>query len=107
MRAFPRLLRYLRPYGGRLTVAVLCMALYAAFSGLTIGLFSPFLQILFAPATANVTAVHGAASPAAGAGLPGAAAQSLLAQARWGSLDRWPHFLRAPLEETRKLDPTL
>jgi len=99
MRAFPRLLRYLKPYSGRLSVAIACMALYAAASGLTIGLFSPFLQILFAPPAANVTAFNPHAAPAVGGeGLQGEAARSLLAQAKWGSLERWPHFLRAPLE---------
>ncbi len=103
MRAFPRLLGYLRPYAPRLSVAILCMALYAAASGLTIGLFSPFLQILFAPAATNVSAVAPgapAAGPAAvpGAGVSGEAARSLVAQAKFGSLDRWPRFLRAPLE---------
>jgi hypothetical protein len=55
----PRLLSWLRPYGPRLAVAIACMVLYAAASGLTIGLFSPFAQILFAP-------VHGVVETAGG-----------------------------------------
>jgi hypothetical protein len=44
-----RLLAPLAPYRGRLAVAVACMALFAAASGLAHGLISPFLQLLFAP----------------------------------------------------------
>ena len=43
------LIAHLRPYTPTLLAATACMALFAAASGLTIGLFSPFLQILFAP----------------------------------------------------------
>lgn len=92
-----RLLAQLAPYRARLGVAVACMALFAASSGLALGLFSPFLQILFAPPGTAILgpATPGAAAPtspdgtAVGGGLPGGA---------WGNLDRWPAFLREPLE---------
>ncbi|MEP7028813.1 MAG: hypothetical protein ABI960_09490, partial [Candidatus Eisenbacteria bacterium] len=60
----PRLLGYLRPYSSRLAGAIICMALYAAASGLTLGLLSPFIQLLSAPAKTNV----GALAPAAAGG---------------------------------------
>jgi ATP-binding cassette, subfamily B, bacterial MsbA len=93
----PRLLSYLAPYGPRLALAVLAMVLYAAASGLTLGLFSPLLQILFAPRAAVVaTAPATLATPPAG---PGAdAGGALLASAKWGSLERWPKALKGPLE---------
>lgn len=47
MNAYLRLLATLRPYFGRLAVALFCMALYAATSGLSLGMISPFMQVLF------------------------------------------------------------
>ena len=88
----PRLLSYLGPYRARLVVAIACMALYAAASGLTLGLFSPFIQILFAPADAVVSASAPRALPSAGN------TGGLVANTKWGSLDRWPPVLRRPLE---------
>ena len=100
-RTLPRLLSYLRPYTGRLASAITCMALYAAASGVTIGLFSPFVQILFAPSsTAILTASHTPAVSAtpSGAKAPDDAARAMLPSAKWGSLERWPAVLRKPLE---------
>jgi len=100
----PRLLSYLKPYAPRLALAVLAMALYAAASALTLGLFSPFVQIMSAPRDAVVTtAPPGAAQPspalgAAPSGLAGDAQRALMSNAKWGSLDRWPTVLRRPLE---------
>jgi len=105
MRTFPRLLAYLKPYTPRLAVAIACMVMYAAAAGLTLGLFAPFMQILFAPQTATIAspAPGGiATSPApvsvAAPGPAGEAARAVLAQAKWGSLDRWHAVLRRPLE---------
>jgi subfamily B ATP-binding cassette protein MsbA len=106
----PRLLSYLKPYAPRLALAVLTMALYAAASGLTLGLFSPLLQILFATRDGIVaTATPGAApapvpaGPGTLAGPPsgpaGDAERALLSNAKWGSLERWPRVLRDPLEK--------
>ena len=106
----PRLLSYLKPYAPRLALAVLTMALYAAASGLTLGLFSPLLQILFATRDGIVaTATPGAApapvpaGPGTLAGPPsgpaGDAERALLSNAKWGSLERWPRVLRGPLEK--------
>ncbi|MEO6463628.1 MAG: ABC transporter transmembrane domain-containing protein, partial [Candidatus Eisenbacteria bacterium] len=89
-----RLLSFLAPYRGRLTLALLCMALFAASSGLALGLFSPFLQILFAPPDTAILAPGRGVPAAAGAAASGALAGS----AGFGNLDRWPAFLRAPLE---------
>ncbi len=102
MSTTQRLLSYLRPYAPRLGAALLCMALFAASSGLALGLFSPFLQILFAPADTQVTAGAPASlpggtgrgnAPAIDGGIPGA-----VGGGGWGNLDRWPAFLRGPLE---------
>ncbi len=90
-----RLLSHLAPYRGRLALALLCMALFAATSGLALGLFSPFLQILFAPPDTAIL-VPGGGAVAAG---PGTAASGALAgSAGMGNLERWPAFLRTPLE---------
>ncbi len=43
-----RLLRYLRPYRGRMVAALLCMALYAATSVFSVSAVSPAMQVLFA-----------------------------------------------------------
>jgi len=87
----PRLLSWLKPYGPRLAVAIACMVLYAAASGLTIGLFSPFAQILFAP-------VHGVVDTTVTVpALPGPAG-ALAKSGGWGNLNGWPHALRGPLE---------
>src|SRR5213592_3189522 len=44
-----RLLRYLRPYRGRLILTALLMAGFAFSSGITIGMISPFVKVLFTP----------------------------------------------------------
>jgi len=56
-----RLLRYLRPYRGRLIVTALLMVGFALSSGITIGMISPFVKVLFTPRAAGV------ASPVSGA----------------------------------------
>jgi ATP-binding cassette, subfamily B, bacterial MsbA len=59
-----RLAGYLRPYTRRVLVAVACMLGYAAASGLSLGLISPFTQVLFGgaaktlPGAAQIPAVH-------------------------------------------------
>jgi subfamily B ATP-binding cassette protein MsbA len=70
VKAYFRLLGYLRPYLGRLLAAVFCMVLYAAMSGLSLGMISPFMQVLFAPERAAVTQ---SAAPEVDAPAPGAA----------------------------------
>jgi subfamily B ATP-binding cassette protein MsbA len=47
VNVYLRLLSYLRPYLGRLVGAVFCMVVYAAMSGLSLGMISPFMQVLF------------------------------------------------------------
>jgi len=66
-----RLLRYLRPYRGRLIITALLMAGFAFSSGVTIGMISPFVKILFTPRSApSATVDPGAknAAPVAGNG---------------------------------------
>jgi subfamily B ATP-binding cassette protein MsbA len=69
-----RLLQYLRPYRGRLVLTALLMVGFALTSGITIGMMSPFVKILFTPRRA---AVVEAPTPAPAAMLaPGLAAPS-------------------------------
>jgi subfamily B ATP-binding cassette protein MsbA len=51
-----RLLRYLRPYRGRLILTAFLMVGFALSSGITIGMISPFVKILFTPRPAQVVA---------------------------------------------------
>jgi len=44
-----RLLRYMRPYRGRLILTALLMVGFALSSGITIGMISPFVKVLFTP----------------------------------------------------------
>lgn len=86
MKAYVRLLGYLRPYLGRLSAAILCMVLYAAMSGVSLGMISPFMQVLFAErASAAAPAVApqaDAAAPLDPAGAVAAAARPRLDVAR-------------------------
>jgi subfamily B ATP-binding cassette protein MsbA len=87
-----RLVGFLAPYKAKLTGAILCMAVFAGAAGLSIGLFSPFLQILFADPASTMVGSAAPATPPAGVGaLPPMSGT-------WGSLARWPAFLREPLE---------
>jgi ATP-binding cassette, subfamily B, bacterial MsbA len=53
-----RLLRYLRPYRGRLLLTALLMVGFALSSGVTIGMISPFMKVLFTPRPAVSGAEH-------------------------------------------------
>ncbi len=96
MSTSTRLFGFLRPYAPKIALALVCMAGFAAAAGLTLGLFSPFVQILFAPRDASVVAPAqpGAAPPA----VPAGPVAALPDAGRWGNLDRWPAVLRGPLE---------
>lgn len=54
MRAYRRLLGYLRPYLRQMALLVICTAVLAVFSGFTLGMIAPFVKLLFydAPAVA-------------------------------------------------------
>ncbi len=47
MRLFLRLLRYVRPYWRRLLAALVCMALFAVLSTVSLGMILPFMNVLF------------------------------------------------------------
>ena len=85
MRVYLRLVGYLRPYGWRLTAALLCTAFYAAMNAASLGLIGPFMRVLFQPTVAP--AVHAPAIPGAGA-------------AGDGSLKGWPGPLRDAVQHT-------
>lgn len=58
-----RLLTYLRPYRGRLILTSLLMVGFALSSGVTIGMISPFMKVLFTPrGAATAPAIPGASS---------------------------------------------
>lgn len=65
MATLLRMLRYLRPYWRRCLASAVCIALYAALSGVSVLAVSPFIRILFepqrAPAAAPVPAPGGGA----------------------------------------------
>jgi subfamily B ATP-binding cassette protein MsbA len=47
MRHFLRLIRYVRPYWRRLLAALLCMAVFAVLSTVSLGMLLPFMNVLF------------------------------------------------------------
>jgi len=47
MRPFIRLLGYVRPYWRRLLAALVCMAVFAVLSGVSLGMVLPFVNVLF------------------------------------------------------------
>ncbi len=47
MRLFLRLMSYVRPYWRRLLAALVCMAIFAVLSGVTLGMILPFMNMLF------------------------------------------------------------
>ena len=63
-----RLLRYLRPYRGRLILTALLMVGFALSSGMTIGMISPFVKVLFTPRAAPSSAALGPRAPGVGPG---------------------------------------
>ncbi len=80
-----RLLRYLRPYRGRLILTAFLMVGFALSSGMTIGMISPFVKVLFTPRTAasvaDSTQAPGAVSPSA----PGAMIEAVTGGAAGGA----------------------
>jgi subfamily B ATP-binding cassette protein MsbA len=65
-----RLLGYLRPYRGRLILTAFLMFGFALSSGITIGMISPFVKVLFTPRPATVS--DSTADPGAKSASPGA-----------------------------------
>ncbi|MDI6808661.1 MAG: ABC transporter ATP-binding protein [Candidatus Eisenbacteria bacterium] len=57
MTTYGRLLSYMKPYKKRIAGAILCMTIYAIFSGFSIGMVSPFIKVLFSekPLSVEVT----------------------------------------------------
>jgi subfamily B ATP-binding cassette protein MsbA len=87
MRQFLRLMRYVRPYWRRLLAALVCMTVFAALSGLSLGMILPFANVLFeeqtlvgagGAETAIVAPVDSAGEPAGSAGEPAGSAGELL-----------------------------
>ncbi len=74
MRAYRRLLGYLRPYLSQMSLLAACTAVLAVFSGFTLGMIAPFVKLLFYDATAGALATPGPLRPELG---------SLMAHASW------------------------
>ncbi len=53
MKTFLRLMSHVKPHGRSLTLALVCMVFFAFFSGFSIGMISPFMQVLFKTPTAE------------------------------------------------------
>ena len=71
MQSYIRLLSFVRPYWRRLLAAFMCMAVFAALSGVSLGMILPFVNVLFqeellvedgaqvsAPTVADTAAAH-------------------------------------------------
>jgi subfamily B ATP-binding cassette protein MsbA len=88
-----RLLGWLKPYGGRLAAALLCMVLYAITTTVTLGTVSPLIQVLF-----ERTGTSAAALPAGEARDP--ARVEALAHEPFTATNvvRWPDLVRARAE---------
>ena len=94
MRVYPRLLAYLKPYRMKLAAAIACMIVYALTTTVSLGMVSPFMQVLFertGQASVGETPARGQADPA-----------RTLAMARepltGANLTRWPELVRARVE---------
>lgn len=74
MKIYLRLLRYLRPYLGRLALALGCMALFAATNFVSLGMISPLMSVLFrgAAGAQQVAAPASTSPPPLAVSLPGA-----------------------------------
>jgi subfamily B ATP-binding cassette protein MsbA len=91
---YRRLLRYLAPYRPRLLLAIACMMVYALTTTLSLGLVSPFMQVLFertGHAEVQNAPVRGQANPARTAALAGE-------PLRLDAPGRWPAIVRARVE---------
>ena len=94
MSVYPRLLRYLAPYRGRLTAAIGCMVVYALTTTASLGMVSPFMQVLFertGHAELQNAPIRGQADPVRTLAL---AREPLQVQ----NAARWPALLRARVE---------
>jgi len=77
MKAYRRLLGYLRPYLRQVGLLVFCTAALAVFSGFTLGMIAPFVKLLFYDAATGAAAHPGPLRPELG---------SVLAHASWWML---------------------
>jgi subfamily B ATP-binding cassette protein MsbA len=73
MKAYLRLLRYMRPYRARLVLALACMGIFGVTNFVSLGIISPLMSVLFRPGVG----AHGvAAAPAPFAAVQGVAPMS-------------------------------
>ncbi|HYM80119.1 MAG TPA: ABC transporter ATP-binding protein [Candidatus Limnocylindria bacterium] len=96
MRVYLRLLGYLRPYRGRLALALLCMTVYALSTAVSLGMISPFMQVLFE--RTGREPVGTLALP--GQAQPGRTLEVAREPLRADNLVRWPAVLRARAERS-------
>jgi subfamily B ATP-binding cassette protein MsbA len=94
VHGYSRLLHYLAPYRGRLVAAIACMVIYALSTTVSLGMISPFMQVLFertGRAQVGEQPLKGQADPAQTLAL---AREPLAAT----NLTRWPALIRARVE---------
>lgn len=96
MRVYLRLLRYLRPYRGRLAVALVCMGVYALSTAASLGMISPFMQVLFERTGNSAVASVSAVDAERAARTVEVAREPLRSE----NLTRWPEILRARVERS-------
>ena len=102
MRAYLRLLGYLRPYALTAAAALLCMAIYASMNFASLGMISPLMSVLFERAGSGPAASAVAAPPARL--VPSPPARSIGPAApraeRGDRLPGWPEPFRTWAERT-------
>src|SRR5215510_1676028 len=95
MAVYLRLLRYLRPYRGRLFVALLCMALYALSNAAVLQLVSPFANTFFGRGGKNVVTTE-IVTQEEKADILAKASEPL----RFDHVNRWPAIVSARVQRT-------
>src|SRR5262245_10384830 len=96
MRTYLRLLKYLRPYRARFTVAVGCMVVYALMTALALGMMGPFMQVLFERSGQDT--VQSLALP--GHSTPARMMELSREPLRADNLARWPELVKARAERS-------
>ncbi|HEY3216529.1 MAG TPA: ABC transporter ATP-binding protein [Candidatus Eisenbacteria bacterium] len=96
MRIYLRVLRFLQPYRRRLAAALACMVLYAVTTTVSLGMISPFMQVLFertGQAHVGSLALPGSVDPAR-------TMERSREPLTFDRLNRWPELIRARAERS-------
>lgn len=76
------MLRFLRPYAGRLALSLVCMIFFSMLSGATLGMISPFARALFRPDVSLDASAGGSINPPSSDFAPLAGAQKVADRAK-------------------------